>query len=93
MTVDEEKPAVVAQAIVLRFFSDATIRVVPAGHVQRFQVVATQGGVPRKLSSHLGVSEDAAWAQAARQVREMFRELFRPDAADFVRREMRRAKR
>lgn len=92
MSTENATTAPPVDLIVRRFFPDAAVRIVPAGHVQRFQIVATQGGVPCKLSSHLCVSEAVAWGQADRKVREMFRELFRPNAEAFVRKELSRGK-
>ena len=58
---------------VRKWFPTATIRVVPAGHGVRYQVVATEPCGTYRLSSHLCLSEASAWTQARRKVAEMTR--------------------
>ena len=61
--------------LVMRFFPDASVRVVPAGKEQRFQIICTQGSSRRHLTSHLHLSEESAWKQARANASCLFREL------------------
>jgi len=71
-----------AESIGRRFYPDAHVREVPAGHSRRYQIEGTQGTAVRKLSSHLHLSPESAWKDAERKTISMYRELLDGERKD-----------